>query len=93
MAAEDVLFSEPRLWVSKLVSKLETGNWIHEKTSVKLLQQVSLRASITLNKNRYSASEPALSVPLCLCCFAPDKAKQLCNSFYAKQTQFARGVN
>ena len=71
MATEVVLFSEPRLWVSKLVSKLETGNWIHEKTSFKLLQQVSLRASITLNKNppsvaallrrtgRYSASEPA----------------------------------
>ncbi|MHC4171576.1 MAG: hypothetical protein ACYTBX_17310 [Planctomycetota bacterium] len=59
MAAEVVLFSESRLWVSKLVSKLETGNWIHEKTSFKLLQQVSLRASITLNKNRYSASERA----------------------------------
>ena len=34
MATEVVLFSEPRLWVSKLVSKLETGNWIHEKTSL-----------------------------------------------------------
>ena len=44
MGAEIDLFLEPRLWVSKLVSKLETGNWylrhwIHEKTK--------LRASMT----------------------------------------------
>jgi len=39
MGAEIDLFLEPRLWVSKLISKLETGNWIHEKNK--------LRASMT----------------------------------------------
>jgi len=44
MGAEIDLFLEPRLWVSKLISKLETGNWylrhwIHEK--------YKLRASMT----------------------------------------------
>jgi len=39
MGAEIDLFLEPRLWVSKLVSKLETGNLIHEKNK--------LRASMT----------------------------------------------
>jgi len=31
MGAEIDLLLEPRLWVSKLISNLETGNWIHEK--------------------------------------------------------------
>ena len=39
MGAEIGLFLEPRLRVSKLISKLETGNWIHEKNK--------LRASMT----------------------------------------------
>ena len=39
MGAEIDLFLEPRLWASKLISKLETGNWIHEKNK--------LRASMT----------------------------------------------
>jgi len=45
MGAEIGLFLEPHLWVSKLISKLETGNWylrhwIHEKNK--------LRASMTI---------------------------------------------
>jgi len=44
MGAEIGLFLEPRLWASKIISKLETGNWylrhwIHEKNK--------LRASMT----------------------------------------------
>ena len=39
MGAEIDLFLEPRLWASKLVSKLETSNLIHEKNK--------LRASMT----------------------------------------------
>jgi hypothetical protein len=40
MGAEIGLFLEPCLWVSKLVSKLETGNWylrhwIHEKNKIR----------------------------------------------------------
>jgi len=45
MGAEIGLFLEPHLWVSKLISKLETGNWylrhwIHEKNKI--------RASMTI---------------------------------------------
>jgi len=39
MGAEIDLFLEPRLWVSNLISKMETDNWIHEKNK--------LRASMT----------------------------------------------
>jgi len=39
MRAEIGLLLESRLWASKLISKLETGNWIHEKNK--------LRASMT----------------------------------------------
>jgi len=35
MGAEIGLFLEPRLWVSKLISKLETDNWIHEKNKIR----------------------------------------------------------
>jgi hypothetical protein len=40
MGAEIDLFLEPRLWVSKLISKLETDNWylrhwIHEKNKIR----------------------------------------------------------
>jgi len=35
MGAEIDLFLEPRLWISKLISKLETGNWIHEKNKIR----------------------------------------------------------
>ena len=45
MGAEIVLFLEPRLWVSKLISKLETGNWIHEKNKL-LASMTSVVTSI-----------------------------------------------
>jgi len=48
MGAEIDLFLEPRLWVSKLISKLETGNWylrhwIHEKNKL----QASMTSVVT----------------------------------------------
>jgi len=97
MGAEIGLFLEPRLWASKLISKLETGNWIHEKNK--------LRASITsvVTSIHNFKQESLFRIKACrgvAFCEAGSprpstsvESPLQINPFYAKQTQFPKGQN
>jgi hypothetical protein len=103
MGAEIGLFLEPRLWVSKLISKLETGNWylmhwIHEKNKLRASMTSVVTSIHNFKQESLFRIKACRGVAFCEAgsSLAPlhlSRTLYKSATFYAKQTQFPKGHN
>jgi hypothetical protein len=97
MGAEIYLFLEPRLWVSKLISKLETGNWIHEKNKLRASMTSVITSIHNFKQESLFRIKACRGVAFCEAgssrsSTSVENALQI-TPFYAKQTQFPKKSN